>query len=273
MQTVFMVFMIFVSLMCTFSVLVVVRDIIKEIVAAHKESRKESQKTAPAPASEEAGVAAPVAPVAAQEAAVEAPVAAPVAEEAVVAEEVPAAEEAAEEVAPVEEAAEEAAEEATEEEDPDKISFSKGVSQTLEEKYLALTPEQKSWYDAIIKHAANVEGAKRVKNTRYEEYKVGQARLVRLLIKRGIVFCELYLQNNHFKNLVNENKLSVKQTATIVRVVDEASKQAVLDGVDIAVLAIAEEKEYKKQLAREKRRAKRQAEAEAEAATADEANA
>ena len=238
MQTVFMVFMIFVSLMCTFSVLVVLRDIIKEIIAA-KSQKKDEAPEAKAPVVA-APVAQPVAPAAAEE---------PVAPEAPEAPEAPAAKAEAE-----------AAEE--DEEDADTISFSKGATQTLEEKYLALTAEQRGWYDAIIKHAANVEGAKRIKNTRYEEYKVGQGRLVRMLIKRGILFCELYLPNSNFKTYVNENKLSVKTTATVVRVMDEASMSVVLNGIDIAVQTIAEEKEYKKQLAREKRRAKRQADAD-----------
>ena len=90
---------------------------------------------------------------------------------------------------------------------------------------------------------------------------------VRLLIKRGIIHCEFILQNSDFKNYVNENKISVRQSATTMLVESAATVDAVKNSIDIAVAAILEEKEYKKQLAREKRRAARNsAKAEADAA-------
>ena len=150
--------------------------------------------------------------------------------------------------------------EVAEEEDTEgKISFSTGQQQTLEEKYLALTSEQKSWYDEIVKYAAAVEGSKRYKNLRYEEYKVGKNRLVRMLIKRGVIHCEFILHNSDFKNYINENKISVKQSATTMLVDSAVTVGAVKNSIDIVVAAIAEEKEYKKKLAREKRKAARAA--------------
>ena len=175
------------------------------------------------------------------------PAPAPVVEEPVVAA-APAVEEA-----PVEEAP--AVEETVEEADGT-ISFSTNTQQTLEQKYLALTNEQKEWYDEIVKYASNVEGSKHFKNIRYEEYKVGKNRLVRLLIKRGTIHCEFLLQNSDFKNYISENKIAVKQSATTILVESAATLGAVKNSIDIAVAAIAEEKEYKKKLAREKRKAR-----------------
>ena len=140
------------------------------------------------------------------------------------------------------------------------ISFSTNTQQTLEQKYLALSGEQRGWYDEIIKYASNVEGSKRFKNVRYEEYKVGKNRLVRLLIKRGTIHCEFLLQNSDFKNYISENKIAVKQSATTIIVDSAATVDAVKSSVDIAVAAIAEEKEYKKKLARERRKARAQGE-------------
>ena len=181
----------------------------------------------------------------------------PVAEPEVVEE--PVAEVAAEEIAPE-------AEEAAEEEvaDDGTISFSTGQQQTLEEKYLALPAAQRGWYDEIIKYASAVEGSKRFKNVRYEEYKVGKNRLVRLLIKRGIIHCEFILHNSDFKNYINENKISVRQSATTMLVEEASTVDAVKNSIDIVVAAIAEEKEYKKQLARERRRAARASQASEE---------
>lgn len=240
MEILFMVFMVVVSVMALFAVTVVFRDIVKEILT----SRKERQNGGPVIIQQAARIveAAPQEDVytapAVEEAKEESAAEEPVAEE-------PEAEE------PV------AEEPAAEENDEGKITFALGQQQTLDEKYLELPAEQRGWYDEIIKYASAVEGSKRVKNARYEEYKVGKNRLVRLLIKRGIINCEFILHNSDFKNYVNENKITVKQSATTMIVETAATVDAVKNSIDIVVAAIAEEKEYKKQLAREKRRAAR----------------
>ena len=180
------------------------------------------------------------APVAAQpvvaEPVIEEPVAEPVVEE-------PVAEPVAEPEAPAEE------------EDDGTIKFSAGQQQTLEEKYLALSPEARGWYDEIIRHASMVEGSKRFKNTRYEEYKLGNTPQHPNQNKRGVIHCEFILHNPDFKNYVNENKISVRQSATTMRIDNRETVDAAKNSIDIVVAAIAEEKEYKKQLARERRKA------------------
>ena len=229
MEILFMVFMVIVSIMALFAVMVVFRDVVKEILLARRE------RNATANVAQQTPVAEPVA-----EQVVEEPVEAPVEETAEETEEEPVEEEVA-----------------ITEEDDGKISFSAKQQQTLDEKYLELSSEARGWYDEIIKYASAVENSKRYKNARYEEYKVGKNRLVRLLIKRGVINCEFILHNSDFRNYVQENKISVKQSATTMLVEDATTVDAVKSSIDIVVSAIAEEKEYKKQLAREKRRAAR----------------
>lgn len=252
MEILFMVFMVVVSVMSLFAVMIVFRDVVQEVIAsrrertgAEKDILQHAERIIREAEAKEKAEAAVVAAVKEPEPVVEEPIAEPepVFEEVV---EVPAEE------APAEEAP------AEEEVDPEgMISFAKGQQQTLDEKYLALNQEAKGWYDEIIKYASAVEGSKRFKNARYEEYKVGKNRLVRLLIKRGVINCEFILHNSDFKNYVNENKISVKQAATTMLVESAATVGAVKNSIDIVVAAIAEEKEYKKQQAREKRRAAR----------------
>ena len=160
----------------------------------------------------------------------------------------------------VEEVAQTVEEEVVEEEKPD-VAFNTTANDTLEEKYLALSAEQKGYYDEIALYAANKEDAKRFKNLRYEEFKIGKSRLVRMLIKRGQIVCEFILYNSDFKNYVNENKVAVKQAATVIKITDEAAVQAAKDSMDIVVNTINEEKEYKKQQAKERRKAARLAKA------------
>lgn len=252
MEILFMVFMVVVSVMSLFAVMIVFRDVVQEVIAsrrerigAEKDILQHAERIIREAEAKEKAEAAVVAAVKEPEPVVEEPIAEPE----------PAFEEVVEvptEEAPVEEAP------AEEEVDPEgMISFAKGQQQTLDEKYLALNQEAKGWYDEIIKYASAVEGSKRFKNARYEEYKVGKNRLVRLLIKRGVINCEFILHNSDFKNYVNENKISVKQAATTMLVESAATVGAVKNSIDIVVAAIAEEKEYKKQQAREKRRAAR----------------
>lgn len=270
MEILFMVFMAVVTTMALFAIMVVFRDIVHEVILSRKErqnAEREILNQAEQVLARVQEQAAAVEAAAALPAAVEEPVVAePVVEEPVVEE--PAAEEPAVEEPAVEEPAVEA-EPVAEDDDEDaegKISFSTGQRQTLEEKYLALPAEQRGWYDEIIRYALAVEGSKRFKNARYEEYKVGKNRLVRMLIKRGVIQCEFILHNSDFKNYVNENKITVKQSATTMLIESAATVEAAKNSIDIVVAFIAEEKEYKKKMAREKRRAAREAAAAENAA-------
>ena len=152
---------------------------------------------------------------------------------------------------------EEVAEE-TEADDDEAVVFdAERKSLTLDEKYEELTDDLKALYDAVVAKASAVEGAKRFKNARYEEYKCGKMRLVRLQIKRGVIICEFILYNDDFKAYINENKLKIKPAPTVIRLVDEAALQIALDSIDMVVDDVEAEKEHKKQVARERRRQSR----------------
>jgi hypothetical protein len=228
--------------------------------------RKDAEAYAPAPRIKQTPPPVEEEPAPAPAPAVEAPVAEPVA--AIAAEDptpvVVAEEPVVEEPVAEEPAAEEAAAEEAAEEDENAVVFRASNDETLEDRYLALSSEEKGYYDTILFHAVGKEGSKRNRNTKYEDVKIGNTRLVRLRIKRGVIICEFTLYNTDFKNYINENKLSVKQAPTILKVTDEAAVQAAVDSIDMVVTHIAEEKEYKKQLAREKRKQARLQAAEAE---------
>lgn len=187
--------------------------------------------------------------------------------EAVVAEEV-------EESTPVETAEEISAEEVTEADEAteaevngDSVTFS-AAKETLSQKYDALPDELKDYYGQIVATASAVEGNRCFKNDRYEEYKVGKNRIVRLLIKRGVIVCEFVIANNDLRNYMSDNKLKLKQAPTTLKVFDEATLAAAKATMEIAVKAIEDEKAYKKEQTRAKRKAaKAAAEAEATAAT------
>lgn len=265
-------FAVVVCFFCLFCMAIAMLELVNDFISRR---RKDAEAYAPAPRikqtpapveEEPASAPAPVAEAPVEEPvalAAEEPAPVAVAEEEPVAEEPATEEPVAEEPATEEPAAEEAAEE-----NENAVVFRASNDETLEERYLALSSEEKGYYDTILFHAVGKEGSKRNRNTKYEDVKIGNTRLVRLRIKRGVIICEFTLYNTDFKNYINENKLSVKQAPTILKVTDEAAVQAAVDSIDMVVTHIAEEKEYKKKLAREKRRQARLQAAEVENAEA-----
>ena len=246
MEIVFIAFMAFTSLIAMFAMLILLRDIIKD----GRSNKNEPTQIVVAPAPQPAPQPVP------QPVAVETPAPAPVVEAPAPAPvvETPAPVVEEEKVEPVVEATEEVA--ATEEAN---VSFNSDKTVTIDDKYLELSSDFKTYYDEIIKYASAKEGSRRFKNARYEEYKVGKNRLVRMLIKRGVIVCEFLLPNTDLKNYIAENKVKIKSAPTVLKVLDASAVQIAKDSIDIAVKAIEDEKEYKRQQARERRKQARQA--------------
>ena len=138
-------------------------------------------------------------------------------------------------------------------------TFVKPRNETLREKYLKLSDEQKRYFDEVSAYAASAEQSRRIENDRYVEYKAGNARLVRLLIKREIVVCEYLMPNDNFKRYLTGNKVKVKTAPIILKITDENSLQTAKDSIDIAKKIIADEKAYKKEQKNLRRRERRSA--------------
>lgn len=142
--------------------------------------------------------------------------------------------------------------------DENSVVFSAGEQKTLEEKFQQLDPQLQKYYVEIVQYAMSQSGAKQFKNAKYEEYRIGKTRLVRMQIKRGVVVCEFILLNSDFRNYIQDNKVHVRQSPTVLRVENEEALAAAKSSIDIAVKAAADETEYRKQRQREKRRQARQ---------------
>ena len=128
-------------------------------------------------------------------------------------------------------------------------------------KKAKINEEAKGYYDEIVKRANGVEGVKRFKNARYEEYKVGNSRIVRLLIKRETVIAEFILQNNDFKSYVSENKVAIRPAPTVLKITNTDMLKTACDSIDIVVKQIEAEKEAKRLEMLERRRERRRAKA------------
>lgn len=251
-QAVVVVFMLFLCSLCLFAVVVIVRDMIYENAKTRRaRAREDRDYERVLKALEEAADKTPEAiPVVAQPVVVEAP------EPTVVVVEAPAKETPA----PVEEAP--ALEEAVE--DDGAVVFSANTL-TMEEKYATLSSEFKRYFDEIIKHALSKEGVKECKHNSSYDYKIGAYRVVRMMIKRGEIVCEFHFIDRDIIDYANASNVKMKQSATTIKVLEASAVGVAKDGIDLVCTQIAEDKEYKKELAREKRKEKRRRVAEAAA--------
>lgn len=136
-------------------------------------------------------------------------------------------------------------------------AFIKPRVETLFGKYLNLTDEQKRFYDEIVAYAAAIPGSRQIKNDRYEEYRYGNARLVRVLIKRDTVVCAYLMTNVNFKRYVAGNKIKVKTAPSVLKISDESALRAAKDSIGIAKKIVDDEKAYKKDQAKLRRRARK----------------
>ena len=238
-QTVVVMFMLFLCALCLFAVVVIARDIVHESVMSKKErdAQKNSEKKDPVQV-----VVQPVIP-------------APIQSQPVVEEKpTPVVDEVVTLATPAEEVA------AAEESDgPDGVVFSK-VALTMAEKYQMLSSEHKRYFDQIVKHALSKEGVTEAKRNSAYDYKIGTYRVVRIMIKRGEIVCEFNFIDRDLKNYASEASVKVNHPGTTVKVSEKLAVGVVKDGIDLVVTQIAEDKEHKKMLAREKRNEKRRQE-------------
>lgn len=253
-QTVIIVFMLFLCSLCLFAVLVIARDMIAESTAKRrKDFEPEDPKQPKEQIIKEVTVIKEV-PVKTETVVVEAPVtevAPPVEEKKPEPVSEPVIEEVPEIIV--------AEESVLAPDDPNAVKFSTNQL-TMEEKYAMLSKEYKGYFDEIARHAMSKEGTKVNMSKNYYDYKVGLTRLVRMSIKRGEIVCEFIFIDRDFKNYASKADLKIKSTGSTIKVTEPAAVGVAKDGIDLVFTQLEEEREYKKQQAREKRRAKRQAE-------------
>ena len=144
-------------------------------------------------------------------------------------------------------------------ENDDQVRFSAEPKQSHKYKYMALDSIQKAWYNEIAEYANSFDDVKCVATGGYDEYRLYGKRVIRLLIKRGTVVAEFIIANPNFSRYVSTNKITVKQSATSLKILTAKDVGAAKDSINIAVRTIREEREETKQRGKERRKLARQA--------------
>lgn len=238
-QVVVIVFMLFLCILCLFAVVVILRDIMLESARNRRELKEMKRQEILAPATTCNECEKKVEEEPERESAV--------------------SEEVKENINPVEE----------NKLDDNAVVFSSHVL-TMEERYAALSTEYKRYFDDIVRHALSKEGVKENKHSSSYDYKDASYRVLRMMIKRSEIICEFSFIDREFKNYANASNVRMKQSATTVKVTEASAVGVVKDGIDLVCTQIAEDRAYKKQLAKEKRREKQKKNQEAVAQVADE---
>lgn len=138
----------------------------------------------------------------------------------------------------------------------DTVSFSTIPKQTHHDKYLALSSEQRRWYDEIVEYTRKLEDLRFVQTDRYEEFRYYGKRTVRFTIKRGTEICE-FLVPSDFSKFVSENKMPIKQQATAMKIENVESVSSAKDCIQFAYNSLVEERAENKRQEKERRKAAR----------------
>ncbi len=137
----------------------------------------------------------------------------------------------------------------------DSVIFSSHIL-SMPDRYATLSNEYKAYFDDIVRYVLTKKNAKEYKHNSYYTYKDASYRILRITIKRGEISCELYFVDREIKDYVEGSNVPVKQSATTIKINGAAAVGVVKDGIDLVCSQIASYKDYKKQLAREKRKEK-----------------
>ena len=125
---------------------------------------------------------------------------------------------------------------------------------TIEEKYNQLSAESKAYYDDVMSYAESLPAVKRSKSLIADTVIFGRDVIVKTQIKQGKVVCMFVTANAEMKRILKEEKATVKEKLTAVKVIDERSAQTVKTCIDLAYKTSQEEKHLKHLKHLEKRR-------------------
>lgn len=142
--------------------------------------------------------------------------------------------------------------------------------QTFADKYEALAPEAKKLYDDFMSYVLAKPDCKKLEASSAVTVKYRTDKVVRAVIKRGVVVLNFMLTNTELNRFVREAGVkSIKISPVVVKLSGEDDLQLARQTADITVDNLVKEREYRKERNRELRRQRYNMEKQA-AATKDE---
>lgn len=145
----------------------------------------------------------------------------------------------------------------------------KQEKETFIDKYAALTAEARTRYDSIVAYILANPDCKKVEASNAVTFKCKTDKIVRVMIKRGVVVLNFLLANTDLNRFVREEGIkAIKINPVVIKLETDSDLVLAKQTADITIENIREEQQYRKERNRELRRQRyRQKEDQADEAT------
>ena len=145
----------------------------------------------------------------------------------------------------------------------------KQEKETFIDKYAALTAEARTRYDSIVAYILANPDCKKVEASNAVTFKCKTDKIVRVMIKRGVVVLNFLLANTDLNRFVREEGIkAIKINPVVIKLETDSDLVLAKQTADITIENIREEQQYRKERNKELRRQRyRQKEEQADEAT------
>lgn len=126
---------------------------------------------------------------------------------------------------------------------------------TFIDKYAALSPEARTRYDSIVAYILANPDCKKVEASNAVTFKCKTDKIVRVMIKRGVVILNFLLANTDLNRFVREEGIkAIKINPVVIKLETDSDLVLAKQTADITIENIREEQQYRKERNRELRR-------------------
>lgn len=134
----------------------------------------------------------------------------------------------------------------------------KGQKLTFKDKYAALDPESRAFYDDVVSYILSHPDCRKSEASGAVTFKCKTDKIMRAVIKRGVVVLNFMLANTDLNRFVREEGIKkIKISPVVVRLESAADVVLAKQTADITLENIHEEQDYRKERKRELRRLRR----------------
>lgn len=126
---------------------------------------------------------------------------------------------------------------------------------TFIDKYAALSSEARTRYDSIVAYILANPDCKKVEASNAVTFKCKTDKIVRVMIKRGVVILNFLLANTDLNRFVREEGIkTIKINPVVIKLETDSDLVLAKQTADITIENIREEQQYRKERNRELRR-------------------
>ena len=131
----------------------------------------------------------------------------------------------------------------------------KGQKLTFKDKYAALDPESRAYYDDVVSYILSHPDCRKSEASGAVTFKCKTDKIMRAVIKRGVVVLNFMLANTDLNRFVREEGIKkIKINPVIIRLDSDIDVVLAKQTADITIENLREDQDYRKQRRKEMRR-------------------